>query len=241
MRILRGCSLRAGRYESVLFIQREIGHDMMERAQDYMMERLLKNENYYKMSTIDGRIKDTKQRVCGDCHEVFHHFDSLVVNGLVSFLKLVFYTYRIGTFLDWRYPAALWAYFVVSTGVLRSVMPNFRLFHTKMSVLDHKFKFVHARLKMCAESVAFFDGGSRERRIAEEKFDDYMGQQWKLDLVNFRFRVVQDVFQSRFPEGANWAMRFAYGVMAGGSDAELLADKGACHLTHSRTHSRLID
>ena len=44
----------------------------------------------YKMSTIDGRIKDTKQRVCGDCHEVFHHFDSLVVNGLVSFLKLCF-------------------------------------------------------------------------------------------------------------------------------------------------------
>jgi ABC-type multidrug transport system ATPase subunit len=68
-------------YESVLFLQREIGHDMMERAQDYLMERLLKNENYYKMSQIDGRIKDTKQRVCGDCHEVFHHFDSLVVSG----------------------------------------------------------------------------------------------------------------------------------------------------------------
>ena len=144
-------------YESVLFLQREIGHDMMERAQDYMMERLLRNDNYYKMSTIDGRIKDTQQRVCGDCHEVFHHFDSLVVNGLVSFLKLCFYTYRIGVFLDMRYPAGLWAYFAVSTFCLKLAMPDFKSFHMKMSRLDHAFKFVHARLKMCAESIAFFE------------------------------------------------------------------------------------
>ena len=64
-------------------------------------------------------------------------------------------------------------------------MPNFREFHTKMSVLDHKFKFVHARLKMCAESVAFFDGGLRERAIAEGKFDAYMAQQWALNILNF--------------------------------------------------------
>jgi ABC-type uncharacterized transport system fused permease/ATPase subunit len=89
----------------------------------------------------------------------------------------MFYTYRIGVFLNWMYPVALWGYFVVSTGVLRAVMPNFRLFHSKMSVLDHKFKFVHSRLKMCAESVAFFDGGGRERRIAELRFGDFMEQQ----------------------------------------------------------------
>ena len=90
------CVLQPVVYESVLFLQREIGHDMMEKAQDYMMERLLRHDNFYKLSVIDGRIKDTKQRVCGDCHEVFHHFDSLVVNGLVSFLKLIFYTARVG-------------------------------------------------------------------------------------------------------------------------------------------------
>ena len=53
-----------------------------------------------------------------------------------------------------------------------------------------------------------------------------MVQQWLLDIVNFKFRCIQDVFQSRIPEGANWVMRFAYGVIAGGTDAELLEDKG---------------
>ena len=53
-----------------------------------------------------------------------------------------------------------------------------------------------------------------------------MVQQWLLDIVNFKFRCIQDVFQSRIPEGANWVMRFAYGMIAGGTDAELLEDKG---------------
>lgn len=86
-----------------------------------------------------------------------------------------------------------------------------------------------------------------------------MEQQWKLDLLNFKFQVIQvkqrvcirnllacqsghdwtspvdlslspslpqDVFQNRIPEGAQWLMRFAYGVVAGGTDEEMLADKG---------------
>lgn len=68
-----GAMLQPVAWETLLFFQREIGHDMMERAQDYVMERLLRHNNFYRLSTVDGRIKDTKQRICGDCHEIFHH------------------------------------------------------------------------------------------------------------------------------------------------------------------------
>ena len=82
--VIVGALVQPVAWETLLFFQREIGHDMMERAQDYVMERLLRHNNFYKLSTVDGRIKDTKQRICGDCHEIFHHFDSMVMDGVPS-------------------------------------------------------------------------------------------------------------------------------------------------------------
>jgi hypothetical protein len=37
---------------------------------------------------------------------------------------------------------------------------------------------------------------------------------------------VDDVFRQRMPEIIQWVLRFSYGVTAGGTDAEMLADKG---------------
>jgi ABC-type uncharacterized transport system fused permease/ATPase subunit len=40
-------------------------------------------------------------------------------------------------------------------------MPDLATMHSKLSSLEHKFRFVHSRLRMSAESVAFFNGGER--------------------------------------------------------------------------------
>ena len=213
-------------WETLLFFQREIGHDMMERAQDYVMERLLSNNNFYNLATVDGRIKDTKQRICGDCHEIFHHFDGMVMNGVVSFIKLVYFTYRIGTLLGPRFPLGMWAYFAVSWTVLKLAMPDLATMHSKLSSLEHKFRFVHSRLKMSAESVAFFGGGERERVIADQRFGAFMDQRWLVDWSNFKFGFIRQVFQDQIPEAWFWTLRFSYGVMYGGTDADMLADKG---------------
>lgn len=193
------CFIQPVAYESVLFFQREIGHDMMERAQDYVMERLMRNRNYYKLATVDGRIKDTKQRICGDCHEIFHHFDQMMLNGFFSLLKLMYFTARIGQLLGPKWPIAMWAYFGASWSLLRFVMPDLAAMHSKLSSLEHKFRFVHSRLKMSAESVAFFGGGERERAIADRRFNAFMDQRWLVDWSNFKFGFIRQLFQDQLP------------------------------------------
>ena len=39
---------------------------------------------------------------------------------------------------------------------LKQVMPDYRFLSREGSRLDARFKFVHARVKTCAESIAFF-------------------------------------------------------------------------------------
>ena len=43
---------------------------------------------------------------------------------------------------------------------------------------------------------------------------------------NFKFSVIADFFRSRVPETLQWVLRFFYGLIAGGTDADMLADKG---------------
>jgi ABC-type uncharacterized transport system fused permease/ATPase subunit len=85
----------------------------------------------------------------------------MVMNGVVSLIKLVYYSIRIGSLLDRRFPIAMWAYFGLATIVLKLAMPDLATMHSKLSSLEHKFRFVHSRLRMSAESVAFFNGGER--------------------------------------------------------------------------------
>jgi ABC-type uncharacterized transport system fused permease/ATPase subunit len=46
---------------------------------------------------------------------------------------------------------------------VRMAMPDYRWLYTEMSRLDAQFLHVHARVKTCAEQIAFFDGGQVRR------------------------------------------------------------------------------
>ena len=97
-----------------------------------------------------------------------------------------------------------------------------------------------------------FDGGEREREIVEESHAKLMDHQWKINWMNvhspycfswwhrcsnrlmgicgcfqFKLGLVQDIFQSRIPDVFQWVLRFGYGYLYGGTDADVLSDGGA--------------
>ena len=53
-----------------------------------------------------------------------------------------------------------------------------------------------------------------------------MRHDWLRNWVNFKFRIVEDLFQSRFPDLIQWTVRFYFGRLFF-SDEKLLADRGA--------------
>lgn len=78
---------------------------------------------------------------------------------------------------------------------------------------------------MAQESIAFFGGDEREKAIVGQRFKELMTHDWLRNWVNFKFRIVEDLFQARMPDLIQWAVRFSYGRSF--TDAQVIADKGS--------------
>ena len=104
--------------------------------------------------------------------------------------KLLYFTVRIDRLLGHSFAAGIWAYLLISVFSLRAVMPDFRMLWRRLSRLEAKFKKVHVRVKTCAESIAFFNGGERERQTIDKAFSDLMVHEWERHWANFRFGIV---------------------------------------------------
>lgn len=59
------------------------------------------------------------------------------------------------------------------------------------------------------------------------RFDTLLAHDWLRLKANFKFQIVEDIFKNRIPDLLQWVLRFMYGYLKGGSDAEIVADGGA--------------
>ena len=104
----------------------------------------------------------------------------------------------------------MFGYFLAAAFVLKTVAPDYKQLWRELSRLEGRFAFVHARTKSCAESIAFFGGDEREKAIVGQRFDELMAHDWLRNWVNFKFRIVEDLFQARLPDLIQWVVRFGY-------------------------------
>lgn len=213
-------------WEQMLYIERTLGLVMSDRFERHLAERLAKNNMSYKMAHVDGRVKDIDHRVAMDGGILLRHNIGRILIGVVRpAVKVVVFTYQIGKLLGLKAPAVMVGYYLLSGYVQKLCSPNFRELWEKHSKLEARFHAAHARVKTCAESIAFFDGGKREQNIVERLFSDVMNQEWYRLKVDFRFNCVQDIFQTRIPDVLRWIIVFYYGLLRG-TDAEIIADGG---------------
>eukprot|EP01051_Picozoa_sp_SAG22_P012762 SAG22_NODE_1357_length_4629_cov_10.880922_1_plen_744_part_10 len=211
--------------ESMLLIEREIGIAMAMKVERNLCKRLVRNNTFYQMCNIDRRIKDIAHRI--NPGVFMHVIGNILLHGCTPVVKVLFFAYKLWGLAGWQYPAALVLYYTLSLRVVRLAMPDYTWLHRKSSELDADFMMVHHRVKTAAEQIAFFDGGQREREIVEKSHAKLMDHQWKIIWMNFKLGIVQDIFQSRIPDVFQWVLRFGYGYLHGGTDAEVLADGGA--------------
>ena len=63
---------------------------------------------------------------------------------------------------------------VVSAGITRMLWRDLQWLSKEASRLDSLFKRIHARVRIHAESIAFYGGGGAEREFAERQFDQVL-------------------------------------------------------------------
>lgn len=213
--------------ETMVLIQREMGIAMGMKVERNLSKRLVRNNTFYYMTNIDRRIKDIAHRIVSDCNQFFHVIGTILINGVRPVVKVLFFTYQLWGLAGWQYPAALAAYYFISLRVVRLAMPDYTWLYKEASRLDAQFLQYHHRVKTCAEQIAFFDGGQREKQIVELAHAEVMDHDWLRNWMNFKLQLVQDVFQNRIPDVFQWVLRFGFGVLYHSNDEDVLADGGA--------------
>jgi hypothetical protein len=178
------------------------------------------------------RIKDADHRVVHDVKNVGFALQHLYAGGLLPFFQMFWFTFRIGTFLGWKVPVAMAAYFIFSVGAIKLSMPDYKALYKQISTVQARFTFVHTRcapprgyscngcfltarcmkksIRTCAESIAFFAGDDREAEKVNVCFTEVMDLEWRRNYLTYKFRVVEDIFRQRVPDAIKWLLLFGY-------------------------------
>ena len=155
----------------------------------------------YHLGQVDSRCTDFWQRISQDAGALVRgQLGSLIVGSVKPLLTVAYFTARVGVLMGWRWIGGMFLYYAFGGWVIKRCMPDFKWLWSTASKLDSKFTYEHVRIKTCAESIAFFDGGEKERLVVEDRFERLMAHQWLTYKVEMHFSIIQDVFQTRVPE-----------------------------------------
>lgn len=213
--------------ENFHWVQREAVLNFSWTLTHSISPRYISTGMFHHIYSLDGRIKDASHRVVHDVKNIGFALDGIYNRGMLPFCRMVWFTFRIGNFLGWKIPVALGLYFASTVVVLKKAMPNYTQFYKKISKTNSRFTTTHTRVRTCAESIAFFAGDNREWSIIHTRFTEVMALEWTRNWLTFKFRVVEDIFKQRIPDMLQWIIVFLYGYWYGGTDEQMLADKGA--------------
>ena len=187
--------------------------------------RLLANNNFYKISQIDGRITDSAQRIADDVRDFSSTASGIIAEFLKPVVELGLFAIKLRTLVGSFATSVLLGYLVGGAYIIRSVLPNFKKFVAQEAEADGKYMAVHARVKTHCESIAFFGGDSREKAIVTKEFDSVSALAFHRLKVSLSFGVVNQAIVRETPMLVQWLLRNEFGKRAG-SDESVLADQG---------------
>jgi len=187
--------------------------------------RLLANNNFYKISQLDGRITDSAQRIADDVRDFSSTASGIIAEFLKPVVELGLFAMKLRTLVGSFATSVLLGYLVTGAYIIRSVLPNFKKFVAEEAEADGKYMAVHARVKTHCESIAFFGGDSREKAIVTKEFDSVSKLAFHRLKVSLSFGVVNQAIVRETPMLVQWLLRNEFGKRAG-SDASVLADQG---------------
>lgn len=91
-------------------------------------------------------------------------------------------------------PLSIIAYLLTSVAVLQVVTPNFTKMSAEVQAREGKFRFLHGRLRINAESIAFYQGDDKERTIVENIFKNLTDYASNVINKNFLFGSKCDMY-----------------------------------------------
>ncbi|XVF15175.1 hypothetical protein REPUB_Repub09cG0127800 [Reevesia pubescens] len=150
------------------------------------------NMAYYKISHVDGRIRNPEQRIASDVPRFCSELSELVQDDLTAVTDGLLYTWRLCSYASPKYILWILAYVLGAGAAIRNFSPAFGKLISKEQQLEGEYRQLHSRLRTHAESIAFYGGESREESHIQQKFKTLVRHMRVVLHDQWWFGMIQD-------------------------------------------------
>lgn len=182
------------------------------RLTQHLLKNYLRRNAFYKVFHNSSKNIDADQRITHDLEKLTTDLSGLVTGMVKPTVDILWFTWRMKLLTGQRGVAILYAYMLLGLGFLRSVTPDFGDLTSREQQLEGTFRFMHARLRTHAESVAFFGGGAREKAMVELRFGELLDHSMLLLKKKWLFGILDDFTTKQLPHNVTWGLSLLYAV-----------------------------
>ncbi|PPS05583.1 hypothetical protein GOBAR_AA15060 [Gossypium barbadense] len=150
------------------------------------------NMAYYKISHVDGQIRNPEQRIASDLPRFCSELSELVQDDLTAVTDGLLYTWRLCSYASPKYILWILAYVLGAGAAIRNFSPAFGKLMSKEQQLEGEYRQLHSRLRTHAESIAFYGGESREESHIQQKFKTLVKHMRVVLHDHWWFGMIQD-------------------------------------------------
>ncbi|GKV25366.1 hypothetical protein SLEP1_g34815 [Rubroshorea leprosula] len=150
------------------------------------------NMAYYKISHVDGRIRNPEQRIASDVPRFCSELSEIVQDDLTAVTDGLLYTWRLCSYASPKYVLWILAYVLGAGTAIRNFTPAFGKLMSKEQQLEGEYRQLHSRLRTHAESIAFYGGESREESHIQQKFKTLIKHMRIVLHDHWWFGMIQD-------------------------------------------------
>lgn len=165
-----------------------------ENLTKHFQSRFFEDMCYYKMTNLDGRIKNPSQRFTSDIEKFSESICNLINNFFKPLLDIILFAKKLSQKIGWIAPGLISLWYLFTAVVMKFITPPFGKLNAIEQILEGEVRENHLRVIHYGEEIAFYNGGEWEYSYLTSNFKLLVRHIKDIYLKKFLYGVVDSMF-----------------------------------------------